>query len=193
MKLCLARDERRDQRGTNAAPDVAHEADESGDTVALFGRQTEIRDQDDGYEQERHSCHLDHSQQAGAPEADLEIEVPGGVEQRRRGHEPAGRDDVACRKLRRERADDGHHDQQQETAAGQHQACRLGRVAHEQLQILRHHHQAGKHHDAGHEHHRVGAEEVEIPEKAHVDDGIVVETTPRSPATRDPQRRGRPA
>ena len=60
--------------------------------------------------------------------------------------------------------DDGHQEQQQQTAAGEHQARRLGGVTHERLKELGHHDQAGEKHDAQNKHHGVGAEEVQVLE-----------------------------
>ena len=95
-----------------------------------------------------------------------------------RERQPAKRDDVARLDLGGQHSHDGHQKQQQQAAAGKHQACRLRRVAHERLQELGHHDQAGEQHDPQNEHHGVGAEEVQILEEAHFDDRVFVKPFP---------------
>ena len=102
----------------------------------------------------------------------------GGVVHGKGKRQPAKGDDVARLDLGRERPHDGHQKQQQQAAAGKHQARRLGRVTHERLKEQGHHDEAGEKHDPQNKHHGVGAEEVQILEEAHFDDRGFVKPFP---------------
>ena len=101
-----------------------------------------------------------------------------GVVHGKRKREPAKSDEVARLDFGREIPCDRHQKQEQQAAAGKHQARRLGRITHEGLKELGHHHEAGEKHDSQNEHHGVGAEEVQVLEESHFDDRGLVEPFP---------------
>ena len=164
VDLRPARDERGHHRRSDAASDIAHEVDQAGDAVTFLRSDTDVRCQVDGNEEESQAKYLHHPEDAGRSKADVEVQLLSrNVHPYGKG-QPAEGNDVSRLELGCKHTCNGHQKQQQKTAAGKHQAGRLGCVTHQRLKKLRHHDEARKQHDSKYEHHEIRAQEVQILE-----------------------------